>query len=27
MICSEDELGLCEQRQAGILELPSDAPL
>lgn len=27
MICSEDELGLLEERQAGILELPHDAPL
>lgn len=27
MICSEDELGLIEERQAGILELPEDAPL
>ena len=27
MICSEDELGLIEERQAGILELPDTAPL
>lgn len=27
MICSEDELGLVDERQDGILELPSDAPL
>jgi hypothetical protein len=27
MIASEDELGLIEERQAGILELPSEAPL
>ncbi|PZM85039.1 phenylalanine--tRNA ligase subunit beta [Candidatus Gracilibacteria bacterium] len=27
MICSEDELGLVEERQAGILELPEDAVL
>lgn len=27
MICSEDELGLIEERQAGILELPDSAPL
>jgi len=27
MICSEDELGLVKERQAGILELPADAPL
>jgi len=27
MICSEDELGLIKERQAGILILPDDAPL
>lgn len=27
MICSEDELGLVDERQAGILELPENAPL
>ncbi len=27
MICSEDELGMTDIRQEGILELPSDAPL
>ncbi|MDP2090258.1 MAG: phenylalanine--tRNA ligase subunit beta [Candidatus Gracilibacteria bacterium] len=27
MICSEDELGLIKERQDGILELPTDAPL
>jgi phenylalanyl-tRNA synthetase beta chain len=27
MICSEDELGLIEERQEGILELPDTAPL
>lgn len=27
MICSEDELGLVKERQAGILILPDDAPL
>jgi hypothetical protein len=27
MICSEDELGLVEERQAGIMELPNDAVL
>jgi len=27
MICSEDELGLNDVRQEGILELPEDAPL
>ena len=27
MICSEDELGMTDVRQEGILELPSDAPL
>ncbi len=27
MICSEDELGMTEIRQEGILELPSNAPL
>ncbi len=27
MICSEDELGLTDIRQEGILELPSEAPL
>jgi len=27
MICSEDELGMTEVRQEGILELPDDAPL
>jgi len=27
MICSEDELGLIEERQEGILELPDSAPL
>lgn len=27
MICSEDELGLIDERQEGILELPADAPL
>lgn len=27
MICSEDELGMCEERQEGILELPANAPL
>ena len=27
MICSEDELWLIKERQAGILELPADAPL
>ena len=27
MICSEDELGMCSERQEWILELPSDAPL
>ncbi len=27
MLCSEDELGLVDERQEGILELPSDAPL
>lgn len=27
MICSEDELGMIEERQEGILELPTDAPL
>ncbi|MFC1798102.1 YtpR family tRNA-binding protein [Patescibacteria group bacterium] len=26
MICSEDELGLIDERQEGILELPTDAP-
>jgi phenylalanyl-tRNA synthetase beta chain len=27
MICSEDELGMTDVRQEGILELPADAPL
>ncbi|MDD3646507.1 MAG: phenylalanine--tRNA ligase subunit beta [Candidatus Gracilibacteria bacterium] len=27
MICSEDELGLVKERQAGIMELPIDSPL
>jgi phenylalanyl-tRNA synthetase beta chain len=27
MICSEDELGLTDERQEGILELPDSAPL
>jgi phenylalanyl-tRNA synthetase beta chain len=27
MICSEDELGMTDERQEGILELPADAPL
>ncbi len=27
MICSEDELGLIEERQAGIMVLPKDAPI
>ncbi|MFK7780162.1 MAG: phenylalanine--tRNA ligase subunit beta [Candidatus Gracilibacteria bacterium] len=27
MICSEDELGLIDERQAGILELPTDAQI
>ena len=27
MICSEDELGLIDERQAGILQWPSDAPI
>ncbi len=27
MLCSEDELGLVDQRQDGIMELPEDAPL
>jgi hypothetical protein len=27
MICSEDELGLVEERQDGIMELPNDAVL
>ncbi len=27
MLCSEDELGLVEERQDGIFELPDDAPL
>ncbi len=27
MICSEDELGMINERQEGILELPSNAPL
>jgi hypothetical protein len=27
MICSEDELGLIDERQAGIMELSKDAPL
>jgi phenylalanyl-tRNA synthetase beta chain len=27
MICSEDELGMTDIRQEGILELPADAPL
>ncbi|MCH2188283.1 phenylalanine--tRNA ligase subunit beta [Candidatus Gracilibacteria bacterium] len=27
MICSEDELGLIQERQAGIMILPDDAPL
>jgi len=27
MICSEDELGLNDERQEGILELPDHAPI
>jgi hypothetical protein len=27
MICSEDELGLVDERQAGIMELSEEAPL
>ena len=27
MLCSEDELGLIDERQDGIMELPEDAPL